>query len=150
MTFLPIGLNVTGKRILIIGGGRVGLHKATILHRFVSEAVVISPKFNEGFDELPFARIQKEYEPADLDGAFLVYICTENEALNRQIKYDAEARGILASVCDNPEICDFISPAIYKEGNLTVSVLSNATDVRQSIAIRNNIRDNIDLLKNRK
>ena len=103
MTFLPIGLNVTGKRILIIGGGKVGLHKATILHRFVSEAVVISPKFNEGFDELPFARIQKEYEPADLDGAFLVYICTENEALNRQIKHDAEARGILASVCDNPE-----------------------------------------------
>lgn len=137
--FLPISINITGKKIIIIGGGKVGYHKASILHRFTSEATIISPEFHPGFDSLPFILIQKEYETQDIEGAFLIYICTENEKLNARIKADAEALGILASVCDNPALCDFISPAIYKKDNLTVAVSSNAQDVHQSIAIRNKI-----------
>ena len=78
MNFLPINMNIEGKRILIIGGGRVGLHKAKILHRFTDEATVISASFLDGFSELPFTQIRKEYEPSDLEGAFLVYVCTES------------------------------------------------------------------------
>lgn len=139
MTFLPISINITNRRILIIGGGRVGLHKATILHRFTDRATVISHEFREGFSALPFTLVKKAYEPSDLDGAHLVYICTENEELNRQIKQDAEERHVLASVCDNPSLCDFISPAIYKDGDLTVAVSSNAKNVHLSIQTRDNI-----------
>lgn len=141
MNFLPININIEGKRILIVGGGKVGLHKATILSRFTDEATVVSPKFREGFDRLPFTLVRKEYEPSDLDGAALVYICTENHALNRQIREDAAQRHVLASVCDSPELCDFTSPAIYKQGDMTISVASNATDVRKSIRIRDEIRE---------
>jgi siroheme synthase-like protein len=136
LNFMPVSINITGKRILIIGGGKVGRHKATILSRFTSEATVISPVFHEGFETLPFERIQKQYEPNDLESAFLVYICTENESLNAKIKGDCEKRGILAGVCDNPALCDFISPAIYKNGDLTIAVSSNAQNVRRSIGIR--------------
>ncbi len=144
--FLPININISGKQILIIGGGKVGLHKATILSRYTSDATVISPKFREGFNSLPFRLIRKRYEPNDLDGVFMVYICTENAELNRQIKRDAEDRHVLASVCDSPSLCDFTSPAIYRNGNLTVAVASNATDVYRSIRIRDAIRDNADIL----
>lgn len=141
MKFLPININIEGKKILIIGGGRVGLHKATILHRFTDEATVISPDFKEGFEELPFTLIKKEYEATDIDGAHLIYICTENHDLNARIKKDAEERGILASVCDNPALCDFTSPAIFKDGDLMVAVSSNAKDVHRSMSIRDAIRD---------
>lgn len=144
--FLPININISGKQILIIGGGKVGLHKATILSRYTSDATVISPEFREGFNSLPFRLIRKQYEPSDLDGVFMVYICTENVELNRQIKRDAEDRNVLASVCDSPSLCDFTSPAIYRNGNLTVAVASNATDVYRSIRIRDAIRDNADIL----
>lgn len=139
MTFLPININITDHRILIIGGGRVGLHKATILHRFTDEATVISPEFQKGFSDLPFTLVKKAYEPSDLDGAHLVYICTENHELNAQIKRDAEERHVLASVCDNPELCDFTSPAIYKDGDLLVAVSSNAKNVHLSIQTRDDI-----------
>jgi siroheme synthase-like protein len=139
-TFLPVALNITGKRILLIGGGRVGLHKATILSRYTREATVISPTFREEFQALPFTLVRKPYAPSDLRGAFLVYVCTEDEALNRQVKADAEAMGILVSVCDNPPLCDFISPAIYRDGPISIAVTSNAREVRRSIRIRDRIK----------
>lgn len=145
--FLPVNINIDGKRILIIGGGRVGLHKATILTRFTDSATIISPTFREGFQSLPFRLLQKAYEPADLDGAFLVYICTENDELNRRIKQDAEQRHVLASVCDNPSLCDFTSPAIFRQGDLTVAVSSDAKDVRRSMRIRDVIQDNFSHLE---
>lgn len=138
--FLPVSINIRHRKILIVGGGKVGYHKALILHRFTDEVTVLSLTFHEGFESLPFRRIQKAYESRDLEGAWLVYICTENHALNVRIKEDAERLHILASVCDNPALCDFVSPAVYKEGDLTVSVSSNARDVRRSIRVRDAIR----------
>lgn len=147
MNFLPISINIEGKKVIIIGGGRVGLHKATILSRFTDEATIISPQFKEGFEALPFTLIKKEYEPSDLEGAVLVYVCTENTELNERIKRDAEERHILASVCDSPKLCDFISPAIYKDGDLTIAVSSNAKDVHLSMRIRDSIKENINYIR---
>lgn len=147
MNFLPININIEGKKIVIVGGGRVGLHKATILSRFTDEATIVSPQFKEGFESLPFTLVQKSYEPSDLEGALLVYVCTENAELNEQIKRDAEERHVLASVCDSPKLCDFTSPAIFREGNLAVAVSSNATDVRLAMRIRDSIRENFELIR---
>lgn len=139
LTFLPVAINITGKKILIVGGGKVSYHKATVLSRFTGEATVVSPSFHEGFHSLPFTLIKKEYSKDDLEGASLVYICTENEQLNGQIKRDAAERGVLACVCDNPHLCDFTSPAIFKQGDICIAVSSGARNVRRSIAVRNRI-----------
>jgi siroheme synthase-like protein len=140
VSFLPVALRIEGRKILIIGGGHVGLHKATILSRFTREVTVISPDLLEGFEALPFTLVRKEYAPTDLADAFLVYICTEDKALNRRIHDDAAARGILTSVCDDPELCDVISPAILREDNLCIAVTSDGREVRRSIRIRDRIR----------
>lgn len=144
LNFLPVSINITNRKILIIGGGKVGYHKASVLNRFTSKATVISPQFHEGFNSLPFELVKKEYQKEDLTGIFLVYICTENEELNAQIKRDAEMSDVLASVCDNPSLCDFISPAIFKSSNITIAVSSNARNVRQSLNIRNQIKNLIE------
>lgn len=142
--FLPVSINITNKKIVIIGGGKVAFHKATILSRFTNQATVIAPEFDANFENLPFKRITKKYEASDLEGAFLVYICTGNEALNEEVKNECEKLHLLASVCDNPLRCDFISPAIYKEENMAIAVSSNAQNVRQSIDIRNQIQVLVD------
>jgi len=38
-------------------------------------------------------------------------------------------------------LCDFVSPAIHQEGHITISVGSNARNVYQSVAVRNQIKD---------
>jgi siroheme synthase-like protein len=139
LQFLPISLNVTNKKILLVGGGRVATHKGSIMARFVSNVTVISPDFTDEIRQLPFTFIEKEYEKRDLQGFFLVYVCTGDHDLNSRIKADAEELDILTSVCDAPMMCDFVSPAIHKEGHVTISVGSNAQNVYQSVAIRNQI-----------
>jgi siroheme synthase-like protein len=140
LQFLPVSVNITQKKILLVGGGKVALHKASILSRFTDRVQAVAPEFHSGFAALPIEQVQKRYEPDDLTGAFMVYICTENEALNREVKDECARRGVPANVCDNPALCDFISPAVHKEGNITIAVSSNAQNVRQSIDIRNQIR----------
>ena len=139
LQFLPISINVTNKKILLIGGGKVATHKAVIMARFVNNVTVVSPEFTEEIRLLPFTFIQKKYEKNDLEGSFLVYVCTGDHELNARVKSDAEELGILTSVCDAPLLCDFVSPAIHKEGHVTISVGTNANNAMQSVSIRNQI-----------
>ncbi|MDD4970424.1 MAG: bifunctional precorrin-2 dehydrogenase/sirohydrochlorin ferrochelatase [Paludibacter sp.] len=144
LQFLPISINVTNKKILLIGGGKVATHKGSIMARFVNQVTVIAPEFTPEIKQLPFTFIEKEYEKSDLEGFFLVYVCTGDHELNRRIKQDAETLDILTSVCDAPFLCDFVSPAIHKEGHITISVASNAQNVYQSVDIRNQIKELIE------
>lgn len=139
MSFLPISINVTNKKILLVGGGKVATHKGQIMARFVSNVTVISPEFTKEIKQLPYTFIEKEYEKTDLEGYFLVYVCTGDHELNARVKADAEALNILTSVCDAPLLCDFVSPAIHKQGHITIAVGSNAQNVYQSVDIRNQI-----------
>lgn len=144
MTFLPISINIDSQKILLIGGGKVASHKAAILHRFTDKAIIIAPDIHPDIEKLPFIIIRKAYEKSDLTGFNLVYVCTNNHELNKQIKRDAEELGILTSVCDNPALCDFVSPAVFKSGNITISIGSDAKNVKRSIVIRDRIKKLIE------
>jgi precorrin-2 dehydrogenase / sirohydrochlorin ferrochelatase len=67
----------------------------------------------------------------------MLYSCTNNEVLDLQILLDGKEMGVLVNIHDKPELCQFVSPAIFKKGNITVAVGSNATDVYESIKLRN-------------
>ena len=139
MDFLPINIRISDAKILIVGGGKVATHKATILSRFTDRATVIAPEVSDDIKALPFQWEERQFSEKDLEGVTLLFICTGDHQLNRHIRQTARKYGILTSVCDSPAECDFTSPAIYRDGNLTISVASDAKDVKQSIAIRNRI-----------
>jgi siroheme synthase-like protein len=144
LLFLPISINITNKKILLIGGGKVATHKGQIIARFAQNVTVIAPEFTDEIKQLPFSFIQKTFDPTDLIGFFLVYVCTGDHELNQQIKEYASELGILTSVCDAPLLCDFVSPAIHKSGHITISVASNAQDVYKSVDLRNQITELIN------
>jgi precorrin-2 dehydrogenase/sirohydrochlorin ferrochelatase len=141
MTFLPVSINISGKQILIVGGGKIACHKSGFLEQFTKSIFVVAPDVSVSIKEKGILFKEKPYEKSDLEGVFLVYACTNIKSLNRQIKADAENLGILVNVADDPELSDFVSPAIYKNNNMTVAVGSNALNVRKSIAIRNKIKE---------
>ena len=144
MMFLPISINVTDKKILIIGGGRIAGHKIGFLEQFTTNISIVATEILAHIKAKGYACTEKEYDKSDLEGAFLVYACTNIQTLNRRVKEDAQSMGILANVVDNPELCDFVSPAIYKHNHITIAVGSNAQDVHRSIAVRNKIKDFLD------
>ncbi|MHB9155679.1 MAG: precorrin-2 dehydrogenase/sirohydrochlorin ferrochelatase family protein [Endomicrobiales bacterium] len=141
MEFLPVGLRIKGKRILIVGGGRVAAQKARSLRRFTGRLTVVAEKVSEEVRRTGARCREKPYAPQDLDGVFLVYACTDSKRVNARIRGDARRRGILVSVADDPALCDIISPAIFKKGRMTVAVSSDGRDARSSVTLRDKIKD---------
>ena len=144
MDFLPINIRISDARILIVGGGHVATHKATILSRFTDRATVIAPDISDRIKVLPFQWQERDFKESDLDNVTLLFICTGNHQLNRIIHQLAKERNILTSICDSPAECDFTSPAIYRDGDLTIAVASDSKDVRRSIRVRDRIREAIE------
>ena len=144
MDFLPINIRISDGRILIVGGGRVATHKAQILSRYTEQVTVIAPQVSDGIKLLPYHWEERDFMESDLEGITLLFVCTDNHPLNHSIHSLARRRGILTSVCDSPAECDFTSPAIYRAGDLTISVASDGKDVRRSIRVRDRIKEAIE------
>lgn len=143
LKFLPVAINIT-THITIIGGSQEGIKKARRLSKFTDQVTFISSDIPEEIKSLPFHFIERKFEMRDLQDTKILFVCTADPEQNHHIKQIAESHGILASVCDDPEYCDFISPAVYLKDNLTISVGSDAEDVRRSIRIRNRIKQLIE------
>ena len=140
MKFLPVSLNITYKKILIIGGGKVAIKKIKILKQFTNEITVVGANICKEIKTGKISCREKRYHKSDLTGYHIIYACTNNVMLNRRIKLDCEDMGKLINVVDNPDLSDFASPAIFKKGKMTVAVGSNAQNVIKSIELRNRIK----------
>ena len=146
--FLPISIDISDQRILIIGGGQSALKKIRILQRFEANLEVVAEKIIEEILSLGIPCYTKRYEKSDLNGYLMLYSCTNNEDLDAQIARDGKEAGVLVNIHDNPALCQFVSPAIYKADNITVAVSSNAQDVYESIRLRNLVQNYLEKSKN--
>ncbi|MEE9904848.1 MAG: bifunctional precorrin-2 dehydrogenase/sirohydrochlorin ferrochelatase [Chlorobium sp.] len=139
--FLPINVRIDNKKILFVGGGKIAMHKIQTVEQYTGNITILAPEIHQYLQGKGFTEIVKRYEPADLEGAFLVYASTNDEEVNRQIKEDAERLGILVNVVDNRELSSFISPAVIRKDEMTITVSSNGENVKKSVAWRNKIRE---------
>lgn len=138
---MPLSIDVKGKKILLIGGGRIAWHKIESLRQYADNIQVVATEVSDQIKTSGVAYQEKPYEKSDLKGSTLVYACTNLSELNETVLQDAHELGILVNVVDNPSHCDFVSPAIYRKDYLSVAVTSNAQDVYESIELRNRIRE---------
>ena len=126
MAYYPICLNITNKRCVIVGGGEVGARKAAGLVFCGALVAVLSRELAPALElmkrEGRIDHIEAEYEAAYLSGAFMVIGATDSADVNKQIAADAKALGIMVNIADDPLHCDFILPAVVRQGDLVISV----------------------------
>jgi siroheme synthase-like protein len=126
IVYYPVSLNIQGKRCVVIGGGKVALRKAKMLLDCGANVFVISPKPHPDIARLSKERtihlIQRDYEAQDLKGAVIAIACTNVKEVNRKVADEAKKAGILVNVADDSEPSDFIIPAFFRRGNLTLAV----------------------------
>jgi precorrin-2 dehydrogenase/sirohydrochlorin ferrochelatase len=119
-----IELNLEGRNVLVVGGGRIALRKVKTLLPTGARITVVAPQFDPEFTTIPSIVLKsRPYEPLDLRGIFMVFICTDKPAVNAQVSNDARARRILVNnACDYLD-GDFIVPARMDFGeNIAVTV----------------------------
>jgi len=111
-------------RVLLVGGGRVGLEKLeAILRNSPATAVtVVAPFLHPELQALaarhPRVRLHaRPYTDDDLDAQDFVFVATDDDALNRHIKAVTAERRIFTNVADTPEECDFYLSAAGPRSN---------------------------------
>ena len=126
-----IELNLEGRNVLVVGGGRIALRKVKTLLPTGARITVVAPQFDPEFSHViasgakqsMVTMFSRPYATDDLRGIFMVFICTDQPAVNAQVSNDARARRILVNnACDYLD-GDFIVPARMDFGeNIAVTV----------------------------
>lgn len=130
-SLFAIEMNLEGKNVLVVGGGRIALRKVKTLLPTGARITVVAPMFDPEFKtlEVPQNSLttvtleERPYDVLDLRSVSMVFICTDQPAVNAQVSNDARARRILVNnACDYLD-GDFIVPARMDFGkNITVTV----------------------------
>src|SRR5215213_5725385 len=131
-------------RCVVIGGGDVGLEKVEGLLACDGEVTLIAPDAIEPLHELAregsIRWERREYAGApDLEGVFIVIAATSDTDVNIRVFEDAERRAMLVNVVDVPPLCNFILPAIIRNGPLAIAISTAGA----SPALAKRIRDEI-------
>jgi precorrin-2 dehydrogenase/sirohydrochlorin ferrochelatase len=138
-------LRLTGRRCLVVGGGEVGLEKVEGLLACDGDVTLVSPEAIEPLRELAEeGSIQWErrgYRPEDLEGTFIVIAATGDSEVNIRVFEDAERRAMLVNVVDVPPLCNFILPAIIRNGPLAIAISTAGASPALAKRIRNEIAD---------
>ena len=134
--YLPISIDISNQKILIIGGGESAFKKLKILQRFDAEVDVIAINVCGNIKQSGVKYVESAYEKKLLSGYLMLYSCTNNFELDKQILEDGKEMGVLVNIHDKPELCQFVSPAIYQNGNFTIAVGSNAQNVFEAIKLK--------------
>lgn len=124
--YYPAFLDLRGRLAVVVGGGQVAGRKVASLLEAGAKVRLVAPELNPATAALlphPWVEhLARPFEPADLEGAWLVVSATNIEELNRAVAAEAEARRVFVNVVDVPELCSFIVPASLRRGDLCLAV----------------------------
>ena len=124
----PLFADLRGRRVLVVGGGAVARRKLEPLlaagARVVVGAPWLEPAVTELFAQGRIEHLAGPFQPAWLDGAWLVVAATDDGEVNRAVAEAAQARRIWANVVDDLALSSWQSPARIERGPLQIAISS--------------------------
>jgi len=140
MGYLSFNLQIEGKTIIVIGGGAVAERKVCNILSAGAELTVISPTVTYELqrlrDEGNIRHLSRRFQAGDLAGAFMVIAATNDHAANQAVAAEAKALGVLAEITDQPAAGNVTSPAIIRQGELSIAISTNNLAPALSAAIK--------------
>lgn len=147
----PVGMLVKGRPCLVVGGGKVALRKVAGLLDAGADVTVVSPEMDEDLAALAAAGrirpLRRVFEENDPQGQELVFAATGNKFVNRQVLAACRARRVLCCPVDGNWVDgDFVTPATFRKGHLTVSISTGGQSCRRSRLIKNSLARHVDMV----
>lgn len=146
----PVFIKLNQLRTLLIGAGNVGIEKLNAIANNSQLADVtviaeeISPEIEQLKSKYPDIKLkEKSFETNDLDAVDIVFVATNNPSLNRKIKTEANLRGLLVNVADQPELCDFYLGSIVKKGDLKLAISTNGKSPTMAKRLKEILNDGL-------
>jgi uroporphyrin-III C-methyltransferase / precorrin-2 dehydrogenase / sirohydrochlorin ferrochelatase len=152
----PLTLDVTGRRVVVVGGGPVAARRARSLLDAGALVEVISPWVCEDLADLGGAGalrwLEREYVAGDLlapEPAWLAHTATGDPATDGQVAREAEAARVWCVRADDASASSAWTPAVARGASgspsegLTVAVTAGA-DPRRATAVRDAVLAALD------
>ncbi|WP_179885021.1 bifunctional precorrin-2 dehydrogenase/sirohydrochlorin ferrochelatase [Bacillus sp. AFS015802] len=122
---LPVMIDVSGKQVTIVGGGRVAFRKLSVFYEQGARITVISPEIVDEIkvlhEENKISWIKREVGREDVRNAFIVIAATNKRWVNEQVKRYSEENQLLCVVddgdCGNMQMVSFT-----QKGTFTIAV----------------------------
>ncbi|WFB06602.1 uroporphyrinogen-III C-methyltransferase [Streptomyces sp. LX-29] len=135
----PVGLRLTGRRVVVLGGGQVAQRRLPALIAAGADILLVSPSATASVEamvdagELRWER--RRYRDGDFEGAWYALITTDDPEANAAASAEAEARRVWCVRSDDAEAASAWTPATGRSEGVTVAVLTGR-DPRRSAAVR--------------
>jgi uroporphyrin-III C-methyltransferase/precorrin-2 dehydrogenase/sirohydrochlorin ferrochelatase len=134
-----LGLRLSGRRVLVVGGGRVAQRRVPALLDAGALVTIVSTSVTHALDDLiATGRVTWEtrrYQVGDVDGAWLVQACTNDRAVNAAVAAEAEAKRIWCVRADDKDASAAWTPASGKVDEISVAITAGG-DPRRAAGIR--------------
>ena len=138
----PLSLRLAGRRAVVVGGGSVAFRRVAGLRAAEADVVVVSPQLSPTLGDLAEREViavhRREYQPGDLDGAWLVFACTDQPGVNAAVAADAEQQRIWCIRADDATASAAWVPAVGRTGAVTVAVNADRNP-RRAAALRDRL-----------
>ena len=126
MSGIPLLVEASGLRVLVVGGGAVAARKATAFCEAGANVRVVSPAAGDTILDLArdgkLALVSRVFAPGDVGDAELVIAATSDRATNAAVAEEARVVRCLVNVADAPEEGHFVTMATHRSGELVVGV----------------------------
>lgn len=140
----PLLLDVSGRRVVVVGGGAVGTRRARAFAAAGADVLVVAPRLAPGSHELAVTIEPRPFSESDLDGAWLAAACTDDPEVNAAVVAGATARRIFCIRADAAPGGTARTPAALRRDGMTVAV-TGGDDPRRAVALRDAISRALDL-----
>jgi len=126
LSVFPAFFRVSGRSVLVFGNGDEAYAKARLLRN--TDAVIVAYAFEPEADYAAWLAkegieiVRAEFSPEQVVGAALVFAATGNAELDQAIVTAARAEKIPANAVDQPEYCDFYTPAIVNRAPVAIAI----------------------------
>src|SRR5215510_14137965 len=121
MTY-PLMLDLTGRRVVVVGGGRVALRRAQGLLAAGALVHVIAPHVDPALAGLEVRLSRRRYRDGDLAGAWLAHAATDDPAVNAAVAAEAQRLRVWCVRADDAAASAAWTPAVARDGEITVAV----------------------------
>lgn len=131
MKTFPMFLTMTGRTVVIVGGGEQAAQKCRLMLKTEAQIVVLADALDDELRSLAKAgRIvwqRGAIGPHSFEGAALVFIATGCPGLDSCLHGLAKAAGVVVNVVDRPDLCDAITPSIIDRDPVVVAIGTEGT-----------------------
>ena len=126
LTTFPAFMRVDAKKVAIFGNGAEAAAKARLVANTSAEISVYADapeaELINSLAKLAVEPIRERYSAGQMDGATLVFAATGDAAQDRAIVAEARSRRIPANAVDQPDYCDFLTPALVNRAPVAIAI----------------------------